>query len=86
MTYRDHMTEQPIVMYGAEWCGDCRRAKSWLTRNNVPFTYVDVEHDDAARDRAVEISGRKNIPVVVLPNGEFLVEPSDTQLAAAITP
>lgn len=80
------MSEQPIVMYGAEWCGDCRRAKSWLTRNNVPFTYVDVEHDDEARDRAVEIAGRKNIPVVVLPNGDFLVEPTDTQLAAAITP
>ncbi|HEX7305781.1 glutaredoxin family protein [Lentzea sp.] len=80
------MTEQPIVMYGAEWCGDCRRAKSWLTRNDVPFTYVDVEHDDAARDRAIEIAGRRNIPVVVLPNGDFLVEPTDTQLAAAITP
>ncbi|MCX2955004.1 glutaredoxin family protein [Lentzea sp. NEAU-D7] len=78
------MSEQPIVMYGAEWCGDCRRAKSWLTRNNVPFTYVDVEHDDEARDRAIELSGRKNIPVLVLPDGDVLVEPTDTQLSAAI--
>ena len=79
------MTESAIVMYGAQWCGDCRRAKAWLTRNDVPFIYVDVENDDVARDKAIEISGRKNIPVVVLPNGDFLVEPSDTQLAAAIT-
>ncbi|MCP2199260.1 glutaredoxin family protein [Lentzea flava] len=80
------MSEQPIVMYGAEWCGDCRRAKSWLTRNNVPFTYIDVENDDEARDKAIEISGRKNIPVLVLPNGDVLVEPNDTQLSAAIRP
>lgn len=79
------MSEQPIVMYGAEWCGDCRRAKSWLTRNNVPFTYVDVENDDEARDKAIELSGRKNIPVLVLPGGDVLVEPTDTQLAAAIS-
>ncbi|MBM7859882.1 glutaredoxin family protein [Lentzea nigeriaca] len=80
------MREQPIVMYGAEWCGDCRRAKSWLTRNNVPFTYIDVEHDDEARDKAIELSGRKNIPVLVLPDGDVLVEPTDIQLSAAIKP
>jgi len=79
------MSEGTIVMYGAEWCGDCRRAKSWLTRNAVPFTQIDVEHDDVARDQAIELAGgRKNIPVVVLPDGSVLIEPTDRQLAEAI--
>lgn len=74
-----------IVLYGADWCGDCRRAKTWLREHGVAFTDVDVEHDDAARDKAIEIAGgRKNIPVVVLPDGTVLVEPTNTQLAEAI--
>jgi glutaredoxin len=74
-----------IVLYGADGCGDCRRAKAWLREHEVAFTDVDVEHDDAARDRAIEIAGgRKNIPVIVLPDGKVLVEPTNTQLAEAI--
>ena len=76
-----------LVLYGADWCGDCRRAKVWLRENNVPFTEVDVENDDAARDRAIEIAnGRKNIPVLVLPDGTVLIEPTNAQLAAALGP
>ncbi|MFM9096044.1 MAG: glutaredoxin family protein, partial [Actinomycetes bacterium] len=26
-------------MYGAEWCGDCRRSKRFLDQNNVNYTY-----------------------------------------------
>ncbi|GAA1352542.1 glutaredoxin family protein [Saccharothrix algeriensis] len=74
-----------IVLYGADWCSDCRRAKAWLREHEVAFTDVDVEHDDAARDRAVELAGgRRNIPVVVLADGTVLVEPTDVQLAAAV--
>ncbi|WP_229685921.1 glutaredoxin family protein [Longimycelium tulufanense] len=73
-----------VVMYGAEWCGDCRRAKAWLRRNEVPFVEIDVEHDEAAREEAVRLSGRRNIPVVVLPGGGILVEPSDAELATAL--
>ncbi|MEC3955429.1 glutaredoxin family protein [Nocardia sp. CDC153] len=74
-----------IVMYGADWCGDCRRAKVWFRENGVAFTEVDVEHDEAARERAVEIAGgRKNIPVIVLPDGRVLIEPTNAELAAAL--
>ncbi|WP_433263675.1 glutaredoxin family protein [Actinosynnema sp. CS-041913] len=74
-----------IVLYGADWCGDCRRAKAWLREHEVPFSEVDVERDDAARDRAVELAGgRKNIPVIVLPGGVVLVEPTNVQLAEAV--
>lgn len=76
---------EQVVVFGAEWCGDCRQAKSWLRDNNVPFTDIDVEHDDEARSRAIELAnGRANIPVVVLPDGSVLVEPTDAELATAL--
>lgn len=78
---------ESVVVFGAEWCGDCRLAKAWLRDNDVPFTDIDVEHDDDARHRAIELAkGRTNIPVVVLPDGTVLVEPSVTELASALLP
>jgi putative transcriptional regulator len=41
------MSDKKVTMYGAEWCGDCRRSKKFLDSNNVNYTYVDVEHDEA---------------------------------------
>ena len=29
-----------IVLYGADWCPDCRRAKTYLKENNIPFTFI----------------------------------------------
>lgn len=76
---------EQVVVYSADWCGDCRRTKNWLTGHQVPFTVIDVEHDDQARDRAVALAGgRQNIPVVHLPDGSVLVEPTDTELASAL--
>ncbi|GAB4582771.1 glutaredoxin family protein [Nocardia sp. NPDC127526] len=74
-----------IVLYGADWCGDCRRAKVWLKERGVAFTEIDVEQDEVARERAVELAGgRKNIPVIVVPGGAVLVEPTNAQLAEAL--
>ena len=76
-----------VVVFGAEWCGDCRQAKAWLRDNQVPFDDLDVDRDAAARDRAVELAkGRTNIPVVVLPDGSVLIEPTDAELADALLP
>ncbi|MFC5289184.1 glutaredoxin family protein [Actinokineospora guangxiensis] len=75
-----------VILYGADWCGDCRRAKAWLRRAGVAFTEVDVEHDEQARTAAIDLAGgRRNIPVVVLPDGAVLVEPTNTELATALT-
>ncbi len=70
----------PIKMYGAQWCGDCRRTKRQLDELGVPYEYLDVEHDDQLRDEAIAISGRQSIPVVVFADGTHLVEPTNPSL------
>lgn len=69
-----------ITMYGAEWCSDCRRAKSLLDARGVSFDYVDLEAVPEAADAALAISGRTNIPVVVFPDGSHQVEPTNVEL------
>lgn len=72
-------------LFGADWCSDCRRTKSWLRRNAVPFTEFDTEADPELRARAARIAGgRTNIPVVVTPEGTVLVEPTSVELATAL--
>jgi mycoredoxin len=78
------VTYDQVTMFGADWCRDCRRSKALLDRLGVDYTYVDVEADLSAAARAEEISGRKSIPVVVLPNGTHFVEPSDAELQAEL--
>ena len=70
-----------ITMYGAEWCGDCRRSKRLLDSNSVTYTYIDVEADASASDKVIEINGgMRSIPVIVFPDGSHLTEPSDNAL------
>jgi len=73
-----------ILMFGAAWCGDCRRAKAVLDASGVAYEYVDLESVDDGADRARAISGRTQIPVIVFPGGDFLVEPSNAELTAKL--
>ena len=72
-----------ILVYGADWCNDCRMVKNWLTAHGGPWEYRDIERDPEALARAIEISGARSIPVVVWPDDSFLVEPSIQELTAA---
>ena len=69
-----------IIIYGADWCGDCRRAKRVLERLSVEYRWIDVEHDAAKAEEARRIGGSGRIPVIVLPDQSILVEPTDAEL------
>jgi glutaredoxin len=74
-----------IKVYGADWCGDCVRARRVLDRRGARYRYIDVEVQAGAADEALEAArGRKNIPVIVFPDGRVLVEPSDPELESAL--
>lgn len=74
-----------ITMYGAQWCGDCRRSKSLLDRLEVDYDYVDLLLVEDGADRARAISGRTNIPVIVFSDDTHMVEPSDAEVRTKLT-
>ena len=78
------MADSAITMYGAEWCGDCRRSKRLLDSLGVAYEYVDVANDDAGKDAAIAISGKQSIPVITFSDGTHVVEPSDIDLRAKV--
>lgn len=73
-----------VEYYGAQWCGDCRRSKSLLDTLEVQYDEFDVEKSKENADKAQEISGRTNIPVIRFKDGTHLVEPSDAILHAEL--
>jgi len=75
---------ETITMFGADWCGDCRRTKKQLDDLGIEYTYIDLVADPSAADVAKEISGRMNIPVVVYPDASHHVEPSNADVEAKL--
>jgi mycoredoxin len=74
-----------ITIYGADWCGDCRRAKQYLAKNEIAYAWVDVEANPEEIETVMRYNdGRKNIPVVVFADGTHLTEPSDADLDAKL--
>lgn len=42
-THFDSNGEPMLVMYGTSWCPYCKKARTWLQDNDIPFKEWDVE-------------------------------------------
>jgi len=74
-----------ITMYSADWCGDCRRSKRLLDSLNVKYNLIDIETDEVAAAKVIEINGgMRSIPVIIFADGTHLTEPSDIALKAKL--
>ncbi len=74
-----------IQVYGAPWCPDCRRSKAFLSAHRIDYDWIDIDQDAAALAHVEELQqGGRTIPTIVLPGGEILIEPSDSELARAL--
>lgn len=71
-----------ITIYGTVWCGDCRRTRAFLDRNQVPYQFVDIDRDQNAENFVKQVNrGYRSVPTLIAPDGSHLVEPSEMQLA-----
>mgnify|MGYP006272444901 CR=1 FL=1 len=74
-----------ITMYSTTWCPDCRLAKRVFGEENIAYTEIDIEKDNAARDIVVKLNnGNQVVPTIVFPDGSMLVEPSAAVLKEKI--
>ena len=79
------MEQSGITVYGANWCGDCRRAKKFMDDKGVGYQWVDVENDPAAIELVLKLNGGKRIiPTIVFEDGSILIEPTNSELAVKL--
>ena len=71
-----------IRLAGSRWSPQSFAAKEFLSRNQVPYQWIDIEQDAATRELVQSLTGSTNqLPVVFSPDGTHLVAPSTRELA-----
>lgn len=74
-----------IRIAGTLWSSKSHDVKDFLTRNQVPYLWVDIEHDAKTRALVEEVNaGSLRVPTLFFPDGSTLVEPTQQELAHKI--
>lgn len=75
-----------IIVYGADWCEDTRRALRHLRRLGVAHRYINIDEDaEALRTAKALNGGHRRTPVIDLGvGGSPLVEPENATLTEAL--
>jgi mycoredoxin len=60
-----------ITLYSAFWCPDCRVARRFLAKHNLPYTEIDIETTPGAADEVIRRTGKRAIPQLVV-DGEWI--------------
>ena len=60
-----------LTVYSASWCPECREAKRFLAKYNIPFKEIDIETTPGAADEVIKRTGKRAIPQFVI-DGEWV--------------
>jgi thioredoxin reductase (NADPH) len=74
-----------IQLIGHRWSADSYEIKDFLSRNLVPYHWIDVESDPDASDllKLADADG-KRLPVVIYGDGTVSIQPTITEVAEKI--
>lgn len=56
-------TQKTVLMYSAEWCGVCRKAKRYFKKNRIPYRDFDIDKNQQAKQRYKALNAH-GIPVI----------------------
>ena len=83
------MVEKKVVLYGADWCGDCVRSKRFLRDNNIEFDELNILAQPELTEQVIQLNiaaghgPKRRIPVILV-GDTILSEPSNDELASAL--
>lgn len=79
------MAESEIIVYGTAWCGDCRRTRHFMDKNNILYKYIDIDRDPSGEQFVLETNhGMRSVPTIIFSDGSILVEPTTRTLATKL--
>lgn len=72
---------QEIVLYGADWCGDCHRARQYFADNGIDYEYKNIDSSQAIKGEMLKITdGSQSIPAITVGGKLVAQEPSNQEL------
>jgi thioredoxin reductase (NADPH) len=71
-----------IRVVGSRWSPQSYHIKEFLSRNQVPYQWVDVDEDTSMRALASSLGGgEQRLPTILFPDGSSLLSPTARELA-----
>src|ERR1700719_612657 len=80
----DHRPVPETKVVGHRWSARCSEVREFLARNQVPYRWYNSDEPEAQRLLDAAQADGLSLPVVITPEGEPLIEPSDAELAARV--
>ena len=81
--HRAHLPYEGIRVAGARFSPQSHAVREFLSRNLVPYQWVDIDEDATMRELVAGFpEGLARLPVVLFPDGTYLSAPSNQELAA----
>jgi thioredoxin reductase (NADPH) len=74
-----------VRIAGSRWSPQSFLARDFLARNQIPYQWIDIDTDAPTRELVQSTAGNlSRLPVVLFPEGEPLIAPSNAELAARV--
>src|SRR4051794_16304024 len=80
----DHRPVPETKVVGHRWSARCSEVREFLARNQVPYRWYNSDEPEGQRLLEAAQADGLSLPVVITPEGEPLVEPTDAELAARV--
>src|SRR5580704_3742291 len=80
----DHRPVPELKVVGHRWSARSSDVREFLARNQVPYRWYTSEEPEGQRLLAAAGADDRTLPLVITPDGESMVQPSDTDLAAKV--
>src|ERR1700683_575784 len=80
----DHRPVPETKVVGHHWSARSSEVREFLARNQVPYRWYAADEPEGIRLLEAAGADGHTLPVVITPDGESLVEPTDAELAAKV--
>src|SRR6516165_10782109 len=80
----DHRPVPELKVVGHRWSARSSEVREFLARNQVPYRWYPADEPEGKRLLDAAEADGMSLPVVITVDGEALVEPSDSDLAARV--
>jgi thioredoxin reductase (NADPH) len=80
----NHQAVHVTKMVGHRWSARCTEVREFLARNEVAYRWFNSDEPDGERLLAAAGADGRTLPLIITPDGETMVAPSDTDLASKV--
>ena len=80
----DHRPVPEAKVVGHRWSARSSEVREFLARNQVPYRWYTTDEPEGQRLLAAAGADGRTLPVVITPDGDPLIEPTDAELASRV--